>query len=237
MKLSRPMMKFFGSKWQASKHYPPPLYDVIVEPFAGSACYSLHYPEHQVVLVDKDPDVVDLWRYLLTASVAEIRALPTDLEVGLDIRTLDIPRGAQLLIRNWQRVGRSACWTVSKWNNANSGMWHVDTANTIADNVQRMRHWTVLLGSYDELPNAPVTWFIDPPYQHVAPSYRRDIDCNTVDFWHLSQWCRERQGQTIVCEQQGADWLPFREFRKLKAGCAGTRVPGSQDTGVVWTNS
>jgi hypothetical protein len=86
------------------------------------------------------------------------------------------------------------------------------------------------------MPNVEATWFVDPPYQHVAKSYRNDeIDCNTVDFPALAAWVRSRSGQVIVCEQAGADWLPFEPFRTLKAGCAGTRKRGRVDAGVVYT--
>ena len=39
-----PLFKWFGSKWSASKHYPRPLYDTIVEPFAGGAGYAPFVP-------------------------------------------------------------------------------------------------------------------------------------------------------------------------------------------------
>jgi hypothetical protein len=239
--LLRPLCKYFGSKWHATKHYPPPKYDLIVEPFAGSACYSCRYPERQIVLVDKDPDMTDLLQYLVGVSVSELRTLPTTLPKGLDIRSLPISRGAQLLIRNWQRVGRSTCWTVSKWGTGAGefpGMWGPDTVESLCLSVPRIRHWLVVCGDYQTLLNTPGTWFLDPPYQKVPASYRRDLDCNTIDFQHLAHWARERQGQVIVCEQAGADWLEFREFRDLKAGTAGTRKghEGRVDKGVIWTN-
>jgi hypothetical protein len=229
-----PVCKYFGSKWHASAHYPTPRYPVIVEPFAGSACYSLRHYKHHTVLVDKDPDVADLWDYLLHVDVSEILALPTDLEIGSDIRKLPVSRGAQLLIRNWQRVGRSTCWTVSKWCGANGGMWSEAVKRRLAITIPKIRHWNVWQDSYELLDNVHATWFVDAPYQHVAPSYAKG--CNEVDYNHLAWWCRTRKGQVIVCEQEGADWLPFRKFRDLKAGCAGTRVAGRVDKGVIWTN-
>ena len=29
------------------------------------------------------------------------------------------------------------------------------------------------------------------------------------DFHTLGRWCQERRGQVMVCESQGASWLPF----------------------------
>jgi hypothetical protein len=38
-----------------------------------------------------------------------------------------------------------------------------------------------------------------------------------VDYDALAPWARRRQGQVIVCENEGATWLPFQPFRKTKA--------------------
>ena len=40
--------------------------------------------------------------------------------------------------------------------------------------------------------------------------------CRDVDYEHLGDWCRSREGQVIVCEQQGADWLPFEALGNFK---------------------
>ncbi len=37
------MFSYYGSKSKIVKHYPPPEYDTIIEPFAGSARYALMY--------------------------------------------------------------------------------------------------------------------------------------------------------------------------------------------------
>jgi hypothetical protein len=62
-------------------------------------------------------------------------------------------------------------------------------------------------GSYEDAPDVEATWFIDPPYQHAN---RRGYLCKGIDYARLSDWCRSRRGQVIVCEQEGADWLPFK---------------------------
>jgi len=111
------MFKYFGSKWKGSKHYPEPRYPLIVEPFAGSACYASRYADLQVMLLDKDPEVAALWQWLIAADPAEVLRLPsTELPLGLDLREIsDAPREALDLIRRWQRIGHCSCWTVSSW--------------------------------------------------------------------------------------------------------------------------
>jgi hypothetical protein len=59
-----------------------------VEPFAGSAGYSLRYPSHNVVLVERDPLIAATWRYLLRVSAAEILALP---DIRMDQTVADMP--------------------------------------------------------------------------------------------------------------------------------------------------
>ena len=43
----RPLFKWFGSKWQSAKHYPVPEHDIICEPFAGGAGFSLVQTIHK----------------------------------------------------------------------------------------------------------------------------------------------------------------------------------------------
>ena len=49
----KPFFSYFGSKYQVTKHYPIPKHNILIEPFAGSACYALHYPHKKVKLYDK----------------------------------------------------------------------------------------------------------------------------------------------------------------------------------------
>ena len=55
-----PFFSYFGSKYRMAKHYPEPLYDIIVEPFAGAAGYSLLYPHKNIILYDNYEPVIML---------------------------------------------------------------------------------------------------------------------------------------------------------------------------------
>jgi site-specific DNA-adenine methylase len=72
----RPFWRYYGGKWRAAPHYPAPRYDVIVEPFAGAAGYSMRYPDRHVELFDASPYVVGVWSYLIRVSPREIQAIP-----------------------------------------------------------------------------------------------------------------------------------------------------------------
>lgn len=85
----RPFFGYYGGKYRnARKHYPRPAYGTIVEPFAGSAGYSVRYPDRRVILCEKDPKVAAVWRYLLAVSPTEILAIP---DVPLDGTVHDLP--------------------------------------------------------------------------------------------------------------------------------------------------
>ncbi len=53
------MFYYYGRKKQIVRYYPVPNYNVIVEPFAGAAAYSMHHNStvNRVVLVEKDAQV------------------------------------------------------------------------------------------------------------------------------------------------------------------------------------
>jgi hypothetical protein len=231
--LARPLIKWFGSKWQSCKYYPEPNYDVIIEPFAGGAAYSCRHPNKQVILFDIDPELIALWNWLIVADPVEILSLPVQkLELGRDLRSLGLRPEAADLIRRWQRVGRNDCWTVSKWNNT-PGQWAETVKRSICESLPRIRHWKAFHLNYTQIPPSwpAATWFVDPPYQHVK-GYRFE----SVRYWQLVECVQAWSvfGQVIVCEQQGADWLPFRSSHEVTGGRTkqgGTRAKSKE---VVW---
>ncbi len=247
-----PLFKYFGSKYRSSKYYPAPRYPLIIEPFAGGAGYSLRYREHNVLLCDIDREVIDLWAWLIAADPKEIAAMPvTGLVTGQDIRTLGLSDGAAQLMRRWQRTGHCSSWTISNittgesaWcaehgvgqAGGNTGMWHRNTRDYLVVAVEEIRHWSAVCESYENLPLVEATWFIDPPYDNTGKDgLRGGYKHGKVDYSRLAEWCRSLPGQVIVCEQLGADWLPFRSSHEVSGirgkmrGQAGTR---SQE--VVW---
>ena len=70
------MFSYYGSKSKIVDYYPPPKYGKIIEPFAGSARYSLKYWDRDVLLVDKYSVIVDVWNYLKNVSEKDILGLP-----------------------------------------------------------------------------------------------------------------------------------------------------------------
>lgn len=234
--LLRPFFTFYGGKWRAAPHYPPPEHNTIVEPFAGSAGYSLRYPHKQVVLVEKDPVIAQTWRYLIGVSAEEVLGLP-DISEGQDVRDLPICPEAQSLIGWWLTRGATAPnRTLSAWGRDSRyqrQFWGAAARARIASQAEHIRHWIVLEDNYDAVVGSNITWFIDPPYAKAGKHYRYGRD--QIDYDALGQWCRQRDGQVIVCENTGADWIPFEHFRNVKANESRTGGKISQE--AIWVRT
>ncbi|RWG01081.1 hypothetical protein [Mesorhizobium sp.] len=215
----RPFFSYYGGKWRdAVRHYPEPDHKTIIEPFAGSAGYSLRYPHRNVILYEIDPVVVSVWRFLIAAKPKEILAIP-DLPEGGTIDDLPICQEARWLVGFWlNRGAASPRRSASKWMRDGirpGSFWGARVRNTIASQVDGIRHWKVCNSGYIECPDdTHATWFVDPPYQDAGRHYR--FGSEIIDYQALGDWCRSRRGQVIVCENSGADWLPFRELGSVK---------------------
>jgi hypothetical protein len=207
-----PMISYYGAKHLNVGDYPTPEFPCIVEPFAGSAGYSTRYYNRQVVLCDRDEDIVAVWRYLLAASPAELLALP-DIPEGKTTDDLAIPPEARVLIGYWLNRGAvSANKKPSAWMRSreyHSSFWGRTVRQRLARQVPLIQHWRVFCCDYREAPVVgPATWFVDPPYQGRPGSHYR-YGSRGLDYNVLGEWCRARPGQVIACEAQGAVWLPF----------------------------
>ena len=55
---------------------------------------------------------------------------------------------------------------------------------------------------------------------------------NDIDYSALADWCHSRKGQVIVCENEGADWLPFE---RLCEQVGANRAKRSME--VIWHRS
>jgi hypothetical protein len=224
----KPLFPYYGSKWRDARRYPTPEGGRVVEPFAGSAGYSLWHEPSSVLLLDVDPIIVGVWEYLIGASASEVLALP-DLEPGQSVDDFQhLPQEARWLIGFWLNRGSA---TPKKTRTAYSARtdrsqlnWGERARARIAADVHRVSHWRVRLCSYDEAPLEPATYFVDPPYVDKGRYYR----FSRVDYAALACWCRFLP-RAIVCEQAGADWLPFEELATIKS----TRGTSAE---VMWTS-
>lgn len=229
----KPFWRYYGGKWRAAPRYPAPRHPTIVEPFAGCAGYATRYHDRDVVLVERYDRIAAIWHYLIRVSAAEVRRIPSVEHV--DDLPAWVPKPARDMVGFWMNAACvSPCRQLSAGRKrfAAKGLrfegWTEHTRERIATQVEHIRHWRIIHDTYANLPNMPATYFVDPPYNNRAGSYYVHSD---VDYGHLAAWCRSRAGQVIVCENEGADWLPFRAFATIKAG------PARQiSREVIWTN-
>jgi hypothetical protein len=218
----RPFFRYYGGKWRAVHRglYPQPLHRRICEPFAGSAGYALHYATHDVTLVDRDPVICGIWRFLIAATRDDVLDIP--LVDSVDDLPEWVPQGARDLIGFSMNAAtssprRSLSAGARKLRDSGRKLygWSETLRARVAEQVPHIKHWRIHEGDYTLVDRERhTTWFVDPPYADAGQHYRH----HDINYDALGVWCRERHGQIIVCEQAGADWLPFRDVGAMKAG-------------------
>ena len=210
------MFSYYGSKSKLAHLYPAPKHDTIIEPFAGAAGYSLYGDNWQknVILYDSNPKIAAVWDYLINATEADIKALP-DLHTGQKVADFPLSQAERWLIGFC--INRGSSMPKVTASKRSDGLTY---KKYICENLHKIKHWKSYGTSYDTAPNQVATWFIDPPYQRAGKYY---YGHSRMDFVALGKWCLERQGQLIVCENEGADWLPFQPMTVFR-GSTKTQV-------------
>lgn len=200
------MFSYYGSKSKIIDLYPPPVCDKIIEPFAGSARYALKYWERDVLLCDLSNFVVDVWEYLIEASVTDVMGLP-DVPSKVHLDAYKTLSAAERYL-----IGFHLCRGKAKPRKTGHGQnsWSRDKER-IAKDLYKIRHWKIEQKSFTEIPNVRATWFVDPPYQSVQsrPGNSDRYPHWQVDYAALGRFILSRKGQVIACEGSGAEYLPF----------------------------
>ncbi|MHB1668650.1 DNA adenine methylase [Thiomonas sp.] len=130
--LSRPVLRFFGSKWRIApfilRHCPP--HRVYVEPYGGGGSILLRKPRAvQEVYNDIHSEVVNLFRVLrdpaLAVRLQEVCVLTPyareELMLAFDVAQDPVERARRLLVRSWFGLGQDT---------ATGGRRHYSTLNT-----------------------------------------------------------------------------------------------------------
>jgi hypothetical protein len=217
--VTSPFWRYYGGKFRSGPRYPAPAYGTIIEPFAGAAGYAMRYPKRKVILIERYSVIAEMWRYLIQATADEIRRIPV--VEHIDDLPGWVPQGARSLVgfslssactspRRTLSAGKIKLRALGRQYEG----WCEAQRERVAAQVGLVKHWTIIEGDYSAAPDTAATWFIDPPYQAAGPHYIH----SAVDYPRLADWCRERNGQVIVCEAEGASWLPFTSFGSVKAG-------------------
>lgn len=233
------VISYYGSKYRLARHYPAPQYETIVEPFAGSAGYALHYPESSVRLYDLNEKICAVWDYMIRVNPDEIRRLPI-LAYGerVDDYETTLTQEARWLIGWWVQTATPeptqshSPWGAHHLATNSKRTWTSARREAVAQTSGRVKHWTITQGSYANIEDQRATWFVDPPYACKAG---RRYPHSSIDFEHLAEWSRSRSGQTIVCENTNSDrWLPFEEFRAITGANKPNLEARSKTKEAIW---
>jgi hypothetical protein len=212
----QPFFRYFGGKWKLAKRYGPPKCGHVIEPFAGAAGYSVYWEPKKVTLIERNPKVYGVWKFLQRASPAELMRLPSNISHIDELPSRVCPE-AKWLIGFWFNNGLTdPAVTRSNWARTPimaARFWSESIKRRIASQVDHIRHWEIIEGSYENAPDVKAHWHIDPPYDNAAGC---QYLLHTIDRGSLAKWCQSRHGWLQVCENDGATWLPFRPFSLLK---------------------
>lgn len=206
----RPFFSYYGAKYTVAKYAGPPRRSLVIEPFAGSAAYSVRYAPEKVALYDVSPDICDLWDWLINCSVADVAAIPDFFEDFEEVERLK--RGPNLLVRFWVSKGRAeASNTLSPWyfryrNPHDCRVWGPSVKTRIIKQKPLIASWTIDKRTYQDIPLREAHWHVDPPYNNAAGSR---YPFSEIDYSNLREWVLSLPGAVDCFENEGAEWLPF----------------------------
>lgn len=204
---------FYGGKSRIAHLYPAPKHDMIIEPFAGGASYSLrHGAGRSVWINDADTKVYEMWRFVRDDLSRWLGQIPTSVEVGQRASDLvpDCPPGLVSIMQAEANQGTQGAKGVHDQVTSMGAKCWPRIIDKLAWAHDLCRTWQITNLPYERMvgnwADERATWFIDPPYDNTAGRrYRQHVP----DYHALAQWCLSRRGQVIVCENVGASWLPF----------------------------
>ena len=206
------MISYYGTKTKIANLYPEPIYNTIIEPFAGFARYSLRYHTKNVILYELDKKVFRIWKYLQNVSKNEFLSLP-DIQPREDIRKI------QWLIdeERWL-IGFQGCRGAARPVNimsAQRSTWAKDKLK-IAEDLHKIKHWKIYQKDAMTMPiRKNCTYFIDPPYMKQVHGYTH----KKVDYAELKKIINkldQKGAQVIVCGNESGTWLDFKPLKEMR---------------------
>ena len=229
----RPFFSYYGAKYTGAAHYGPPRSDLVVEPFAGSACYSTRWDVPVARLYDVSPDICALWDWLIHCSDTDVAAIPDAFDDFDQVERL--PLGPRNLVGFWVAKGRAepsrqlSPWYFQYRNSRDCRVWGPQVKARIIRQKPGIERWSIDQASYSSVPLVEAHWHVDPPYSNRAGSRYPHSD---IDFGRLADWCRNLPGEVDVCENVGANWLPFEPLYEVVSTRG--RRSGNRSQEAVW---
>ena len=259
--MARPYFRYYGSKYKGARHYGPPRRELVIEPFAGSACYSTYWDHPNVALYDLGDEVCAAWDWLISCSEDDIRRIPEVFHTNDEFQALPLgprqivywfiifgecerarhlpPRYLELVNTGvatgawgkWVAEARAKGKTGTDMELVSTNSWGPNLKDRLIRQKPLLKGWSITQGSYADIPMREAHWHVDPPYQG-APG--RKYIHSDIDFSHLGDWCKALPGAVDVCENEGADWLPFRPLYTVVSSGRNQGEAASRSVEVVW---
>src|SRR5689334_19842071 len=198
------MFYYYGAKNLLARYYPEPKHNLIIEPFAGSAAYSVYHLHRNIhlnaLLIEKDIVVHNLWKWLFSCTEEDIITYPVpkigEYTTDFFIMTCAVSNAVSKCKKLKFSTRLERVFEIQKKRILK--LFHIR-------NRIEIKH-----ANYDEVENDCATWFIDPPYQvqNTNPNtifahgngYSKICNSDCLDYVKLGEWCQEREGQVIACE-------------------------------------
>lgn len=232
----RPFFSYYGAKYTGALHYGCPKRSTIIEPFAGSACYSTRWNAVNAKLYDVSLSICSLWDWLISCSEKDVKDIPDSFDDFEQI--LQLATGPQTLVRFWVAKGRAepsgkiSPWYMQYRNDKDCRVWGPAVKRRIIEQKVAISKWQIECLSYDKIPLFEAHWHVDPPYNNSAGSR---YPHSNLDFNALGEWCQKLPGHVDVCEQVGATWLPFRPLYNVVSSRG--RRTGYKSQEAIWSTA
>jgi len=228
----KPFFSYYGSKYRLCQQgfYPPPKSgNMVIEPFAGSATYSVYHEPERAMLIDKDPVIVSIWNYLISASEEQIQNLPILGDshiIDFNDALSELHQVEQDLIGFWLAKARQAPTKIMgdlflKYHKETACLvWGESVKKRIISQLPKIRKWRAYQGDYTILDSLlqdcrKHTYFIDPPYSGSAG---RKYTHNKINYPKLKRWIKQNKcSQIIACENQDLTykWADFNQTAEV----------------------
>jgi hypothetical protein len=239
------VFSYYGGKSKVIDLYPEPKHELIIEPFAGAAAYAFRWGRkssgRSVWINDIDPITGSIWQFLLSPDAGEWiqQHWPPAVQPGGTYRSYlpdRSPTGLIELFRAEANQGTQGARSVHDIITSMGAKCWPRTKGKLLEIIPEISHWRFTQRDYREIHPVDATYFIDPPYSNPAGDWYR-FGTRQMDYEALSEWTLGLPGFKIVCENVGAQWLPFRELpHRRPVGIIGRYHKGGQRE-AVWTSS
>jgi len=211
----RTLFPYSGSKARLIKHLPAPPEGTttIIEPFAGSLAYSMHYRPQRLICAEASPDVRRLLRYLSERFEPRLRYLESLPIERVTINVFAEKHGLSEAEQTLVRLFTSGAYKGQLSSKILYPQHKMKLDHDTIDYFASLGRESFLMADdfrrvYD-LPSDDTTWtFIDPPYMGTKANYAKG--CGNMDAAAVMRLTEGRRG---IMTYHDPDAFPALEWQ------------------------